>query len=368
MADLRKGPDVSVAFSNQLSDIELIYYIRFDGRGVFREGFSRLEEGLSIRYYTSVTSFSEDFAAEINAALGASASHDTNDAHAPTDGAFPVRDIPHDYKEKKKLANRIVKAVKGPLEDALRMESELFQRPFEKELRRLDGLLEKSVHSRRDSICGTQPANDEAEMTRQKTLTNGAGSNDHEDGTVGATEMEIDPDSTQAAQQLLSAEEPKQNNKESPSSKNKSKRQQPTPESVLATNGVNGYDHRPSIRGGSGLRQAGNLAQLSEPPTPPMSSGGDSQPLSHGGIPWYMEPFDPVGTTIEEERWTGRELVRGMSEDLSDMDEEELSGLVDVDDIDTGQDPANGVSEQQAADAAEKKRKAAKRRRWRGFR
>ena len=334
---------------------------------MFREGFSRLEEGLSIRYYTSVTGFSEDFAAEINATLGASASLDTNEAHAPADGMVTVRDLPHDYKEKKKLANRIVKAVKGPLKDALRMESELFQRPFEKELRRLDGLLEKSVHSRCDSISGTQPANDEAKTTWQKTLTNGADSNDHEDGTVGATEMEVDPDSTQAAQQLLSAEEPKQNNKESPSSKNKGKRPQPTPESMPATNGVNGDDHRPSVRGRSGSRQAGNPAQHSEPPTP-MSSGGDSQPLSHGGIPWYMEPFDPVGTTIEEERWTGRELVRGMSEDLSDMDEEELSGLVDVDDIDTGQDAANGVSEQRAADAAEKKRKAAKRRRWRGFR
>ena len=51
-----------------------------------------------------------------------------------------------------------------------------------------------------------------------------------------------------------------------------------------------------------------------------------------------MECFDPVGTTIEEERWKGRELVRGMSEALSDMDEEELSGLVEADGVDGGRD------------------------------
>jgi NuA3 HAT complex component NTO1 len=68
------------------------------------------------------------------------------------------------------------------------------------------------------------------------------------------------------------------------------------------------------------------------PPTPPLSSAEDLlAPFSNGGIPWYMEPFDPVGTTICEERWTGREVVRSMSEELSELDDEELRGLVNED-------------------------------------
>jgi NuA3 HAT complex component NTO1 len=42
-----------------------------------------------------------------------------------------------------------------------------------------------------------------------------------------------------------------------------------------------------------------------------------------------MQPFDPIGTTIHEERWTGRDVMRGMSEELSELDEDELKDLVE---------------------------------------
>ena len=68
----------------------------------------------------------------------------------------------------------------------------------------------------------------------------------------------------------------------------------------------------------------------SVPATPTLDPTEDLlAPLRHGGIAWYMEPFDPLGTVIQEERWTGREVLRGMSEELSELDEEELAGLVD---------------------------------------
>jgi len=49
--------------------------------------------------------------------------------------------------------------------------------------------------------------------------------------------------------------------------------------------------------------------------------------FAQGGVPWYLEPFDPVGTTVHEERYTGRAVLRDMSEELSDMDEAELTEL-----------------------------------------
>ncbi|KAF2858547.1 hypothetical protein K470DRAFT_259726 [Piedraia hortae CBS 480.64] len=49
--------------------------------------------------------------------------------------------------------------------------------------------------------------------------------------------------------------------------------------------------------------------------------------FARGGVPWYLELFDPEGTTIHEERYTGREVLRDMSEELTDMDEQTLTEL-----------------------------------------
>ena len=55
-----------------------------------------------------------------------------------------------EQKEKRKLARRIIKAIKPMLEDATKKESELCKKPFEMELKALDLL---SLSSRRDSIA-----------------------------------------------------------------------------------------------------------------------------------------------------------------------------------------------------------------------
>ena len=69
-----------------------------------------------------------------------------------------------------------------------------------------------------------------------------------------------------------------------------------------------------------------------DPPTPPHSDTKDLlAPLVHGGIPWYLEQFDPQGTTIHDEEWSGREVLRDLSEELSELDEEALNELVDED-------------------------------------
>lgn len=246
--------------------------------------------------------------------------------------------------------SRIIKAVEAPLEDALRKESELCQKTFETEFANLDRLLGKSA-SRRDSVTGSQLGGDEAGLLQSSALISGGSSDGHQvNGTIeedspGDIHMDF------AAITHTSAEEPSH------------KRQRPTPDSMPSTNGVNG-ESRGANDFGSAPGQASKTIPTTEPLTPPMSSEGDCQPLSRGGIPWYMDPFDPVGTTIQEERWTGRELVRGMSEALSDMDEEELSGLV-PDQAEGAPSLVSDVSAEQAAKARAKKRKAARaRRRW----
>lgn len=303
--------------------------------------------------------FSKDLGVVFESALeGAAPSKDT--VIAQTEGEL-TRDDQADLKLKKALAKRIVKAVKEPLEDATRKESQLRQKSYEKELRDLDRLLENSVSSRRDSFNGKDTSHVEDGNVSQEPsfnvikanglLPDSADRNDDVDQEDAHGPIDLD----RAIMQVS----------DSSSTKRKGNRQQPTPELMPPMYGVNDHGHRAiSIQGATGSQRAANSVQASEPPTPPLSSGDISQPFSQGGVPWYMQPFDPSGTTIAEERWTGRDLVRGMSEDLSDMDEEELSGLMDTE----RPDSANG--EQQAAELKEQKRLAynAKRRKKRGFR
>lgn len=255
-----------------------------------------------------------------------------------------------DYKYRKSLVSRIAKAVKDPIEEALRKESELCRESIEKEFANLDKLLENNA-SRRDSFVGSQFGTGEAGLIQTSANIHEGSLDGHQVNISmeGVAPSDIDMDATAIVH--ASVEE------------SYLKRQRPTPDSVPSTNGTNGTSHKVN-----GLKAASVHASdtnpTAEPPMPPMSSEGDHQPLLYGGIPWYMDPFDPVGTTIQEERWTGRELVRGMSEDLSDMDEEELLGLV-PDDTDDSPNLVDSVAAEQAAKAKAKKRKAARaRRRW----
>lgn len=72
-------------------------------------------------------------------------------------------------------------------------------------------------------------------------------------------------------------------------------------------------------------------SQQPTPLTPPQSNGSlgraADNALTEGGIPWYLKNFEPDGTTAIEEQWAGRDAVRSLSEELTDMDEEELNDL-----------------------------------------
>ena len=68
------------------------------------------------------------------------------------------------------------------------------------------------------------------------------------------------------------------------------------------------------------------------PPTPPQSNGSlgkePADPLTEGGVPWYFKDrFKLSGTEASEELWAGRDAVRSLSEELTDIDDEEFRGL-----------------------------------------
>ena len=305
--------------------------------------------------------FSEKFSDVVKAALEPSPIVDATERQPVVGGEASSKELMADHKAKKMLANRIVKAIKGPLEDAMRKESEILGRPHEKELRDLERLLETSVRSRRDSRNGSQlgDGGSDLNLTQQRPSTSGVSS----DGKYSTNTAQDAGNlvSSQINPAVIYASHKEQATAPKPA-KHKGHRQQQTPESIPPTNGAAGEDH--TSNGNVDEQGPYNLGKDTppEPVTPPSSLGGHFQPLSQGGIPWYMECFDPVGTQIEEERWKGRELVRGMSEDLSDMDEEELSGLVEPDGADGGGDSKRQQAEEKTAKIPKAIKKARRRR------
>ena len=305
---------------------------------------------------------------------------DTAQVQAQINDGATSKDLTSDYKEKRKLAKRIVKAVQPALEDATRKESELLRRPFEKELQQLDMLLENSLASRRESVNGalygeiteTEAAAQQLlidDQVHSSRLNGDSESSMHEALSTNAPGIASETSIPMEIDAAIAAPTSKEDQKSDIAN------HQPTPERSDETPTRSAVaSQEPSANGlATNKSRAGQdtgIPQVHEPPTPPVSTGGDPQPLSNGGIPWYMETFDPDGTTVHEERWTGRELVRGMSEELSDMEDEELSGLVDLEPTEgvreRGEDTLHPADAEQIA--AARRKAAAKRKRWRGYR
>lgn len=99
------------------------------------------------------------------------------------------------------------------------------------------------------------------------------------------------------------------------------------------------------------------------PPTPPQSNGSlgkeQNDSLLEGGILWHMKVFEPEGTSVLAEQWAGREAIRMLSEELTDLDDDELKGL-GIDVADVLERSSNGVEEEKPATNDAPRTKASK--------
>jgi NuA3 HAT complex component NTO1 len=352
---------------------------RLDSKCVFREGLQIIRQKLNLRAYTSVTVFSADLARVLSSDLGVEAAS-TAELQLQVSGR--ATDLSFEQRERRKLAKRIVKAVQPALEEALRKESELSGRPFEKQIQQLDIMLDTGILSRRNSFGGS--ANGEGANLPdllQPMCCNGAPPKlDGHTGEEAASHVEPN-----GAVPLVSKSE-------DASTVNAPSHPDELDGSIAQLNGELSAETETAIlvdtppastngvRGGI-INEQVNLAEeagastptlMPVPPTPPLSLEGIQQPIMiSGGIPWYVEPFDPDGTTVYEERWTGPEVLREMSEELTDIDDEELQGLGSMEDEAAEQEKdvvARAVTAIPAPGHLNVKKNGKSRRRWRGFR
>lgn len=276
-------------------------------KGTFKIGLDRIRERLEERFYTSISQFSTDLSIVFSTVIGMSTLTDTTEVHSQLTLDKGRKDLDADQKQKRALAKRIIKAIQPALEDATRKESELNRRPFEQELQALDALLERSLPSRRDSVSSDLDATEQ-----ERPTTNGQhDEHDEHDQAIADVQKPL-PDPSH----------------------------QPTPEetsgadlaTVIQIEPVSSTDPPAHDLVAMPANSHALNRHAAAPPTPPLSATADLQPpLAHGGVPWYMDSFDPSGTTVYDQRWTGRSVARGMSEELSDLDEEELDEMVDED-------------------------------------
>ncbi|KAF2007234.1 hypothetical protein P154DRAFT_517008 [Amniculicola lignicola CBS 123094] len=325
-----------------------------DGKGVFTEGFNTIQNKLEEKYYTSVQTFSEDIAAVFSAVINFTTITNVGDAEHQLSGVAHSS-LTAEQKEQKKLAKRIIKAIQPLFEDARRKESDLAGKPFERELPDLEALLDQKL--RRQSTtdgrhihaaAGTVElgqSNGDQQVDDDMIDAEGEPDTLCDEKATNNIHMALTPDENSADQQL-------------------STRDEAADEAAIAAqlgisanNDLNG--HGVMINGDHGMESG------TAPLTPPRSEKDLLGPLANGGIPWYMEGFAPVGTTIYEEQYNGRALLRDMSEELSELDDEELDGLADSDEVQPvdGSAPQAEVSESLQTAAAPKQK-----RRWKGYR
>lgn len=290
---------------------------------MFRTGFSDIREKLESRKYTSVSEFSRDLANVFTNAIGVDSVMDTAHLLIRIDGRAPELSV--EQRERRKYAKRIVKTIQPALEDSLIKESELNGKPFERELEDLDLLLGSSVLSRKNS---NTPAEEDKEATEKISHKYALPPADD----VEMTEDDVSP-KTDADAQCHSIPTRTQNVDQKVSGREK----------MVQTSIDTGMELDPPPNSPPHVPAAISNAHENGAPTPVddahdgsnslasvvIPTNQDQNPLSQGGIRWYMQPFDPVGTTIHEERWTGRDVVRGMSEELSELDEENLREFVE---------------------------------------
>ncbi|EPS34206.1 hypothetical protein PDE_09170 [Penicillium oxalicum 114-2] len=256
-----------------------------DSKGTFAAGMASIRKRLEERFYPSVSSFSADLAGLFTSEIGVAPAGDTAALQEQISGRAPELSL--EQREKRKLAKRIIKSIQPGLEDALRKESELNRKPFEKELKELDVILDRSVMSRRDSI----ELEGDGEIEATEPVTKAEPMEGVESAVPAAMDSHPAEDGTEPA---------------------------PDVDGSTVDDSHPPNDVKPVVN-----------ASYRRHPTPVLTEEDQQLPLAQGGIQWYMQPFDPDGTTIHEERWTGRDVMRGMSEELSELDEDELKDLVE---------------------------------------
>lgn len=363
---------------------------------MFTEGLIEIQTKLDNRYYVLATTLAQDLSSvfSIGIEVGPQIKPES-DQTAGQEHISPSKNAAFDIRERRKLAKRIIKAIQPQLELAVRAEADITRKSADTMVHDLEVLLDACLHSRQEAAPDGSAAHGAPdEMIIDNAGHGGSGPNGlsssngtHEisDVNTHGGDMDIDlydedaPGEEVDDAELFATTAVTTNsgssvaangnaNQDAEETAGQSKSRYPG-------NGIKSSDTPPDTNGYS------STIEHHQPPplTPPVSSGGANSTsgqengggdsiisLTEGGVPWYLKSFNPIGTTILEVQWTGRDIVRGMSEELTDIDDDELKGMgADMEGID---DVPEEVMAEGKIETVLRARKGKAKKRWRGYR
>lgn len=244
----------------------------------------------------------------------------------------PSKNTFSDIRERRKLGKRILKAVQPQLEAALKIEAEILFKSFD--------ALQKDLEAK--YTASLEPQQTPAPSSYQDDENDDSHDTIMVDASIPG-QITVKPRPADGEDEIMDIEVQYKDNIEVKTSEagtlNRDgsmdvEMMDETHVEAIVTNG----DHSQTPPGKSKFDTDPPL-EPNAPPTPPQSNGSlekePSDPLADGGVVWYMKDFEPSGTSAVGDSWAvGRDAaMRMLSEDLTDLDDEELKGLgMDVDD------------------------------------
>ncbi|KAI1812135.1 PHD-finger domain-containing protein [Poronia punctata] len=309
-------------------------------KNIFYDGLLPISSRIDQRYYTTTLAFAHDLCNVIHCGINTEpkATDETQQQHAAQGTQPSVRSDFSDYRERKKLGKRILKAVQPQLETALRLEAETNHRPFESLKQELETAIEASLEYNPKTIL----TNGEVEGEKSQDVImvdssaavmgadgskHGEGDNVSDNGDVDMVDADNQGTSTDGnievdtSTMTIEGARVKLDVAHSQVAETKP--------DVTATKDGEAVDTPPATNGYN--TNTILSSSLPAPPTPPQSNGSFGRqsidPLTDGGILWYLQGFEPEGTSMVEEDVEEINAARSLSEELTEIDDDELKGL-----------------------------------------
>jgi NuA3 HAT complex component NTO1 len=303
----------------------------------FKEGLDALQAKMDERSITSVAAFTVELAKAFSTAIRTA---DTGDGsrNGDTDSISEHKSQANLQKEKRARGKRIVQMLKPALQDATRMESELGFRTYDVEWREIEAMLKECTEVTPGPVhlaVGSGAACDsQCKPTHALNGSHVSELNRKLDQNEDVEMTDVNDRHQLGGEHLSNGYESTPNGVHAPNSHPIGHPNGPltiqvgSSEAVDAISGSTNFLIPPLSNSGSTI-----LSTNPDSLTPPRHDKDLLAPISQGGVMWYLQAFDPVGTTLHDERWTGREVLRGMSEELSELDDDAMNDLAEMHDV-----------------------------------
>lgn len=361
-----------------LSSKYLLTFYSLDIKKVFTKGFLDMQANCGNRTYVLATAFARDYALVISKGIEDGIPYKPAGNQQETIGQVsPSKSAVGDTKVHRALGKRIIRAIQEKLETAVRAEAAIISKSADTMVQELRILLEDCLQPHHASVAGSVVDNKAVETTEDMAIDTEKSANGN-DNAGDIEDADFDADDTIAVHDPMDVDQ--QNGAETSNDgdadatvaadvQDTEVHNEPSKPDYL--NGIKTSDTPPDSNGYVAVSEH----QQPPPPTPPISNGGSlvsnghegtielANSLTEGGVPWYMKTFDPIGTTILENKWSGREAA--MSEELSEIDDDELNDMSAA--MEGMEGPATEAIEEKVADvvvAAKKSKAKKKKRNW----